>query len=252
MTTRPPRSRFSRDLPALTRRGALGTLAATLAAPTAHAATCTALPPGTAGRFPADGTNRARGRLANVLTEKGVLRQDLRPSFAGLRPVARGTRLDLDIRLTDTACNPLPGRALYVWMCDAAARYSIYEAPDRNYLRGLAIADRQGRLRFTTVFPGCYRGRWPHVHFEVFDSPERAITGRAARLTSQFAFPEDVSRKVYADTTTYPGSTRNLAALSYPRDVVFRRATAAERKAQMSQITRTPRGLTAEITIALP
>lgn len=252
MTPPPPQTTFSRDIRRLTRRAALGTLAATLAAPAAQAAPCLALPHATAGPFPADGTNRAGGRPANVLTARGVIRQDLRPSFAGLSPVAGGTRLDLDIRLTDTACTPLPGRALYVWMCDAAARYSIYEAPDRNYLRGMGLADGQGRIRFTAVFPGCYRGRWPHVHFEVFDDPATAISGRAARLTSQFAFPEDVSRRVYTDAGTYPGSTRNLSALSYDRDVVFRRASAAERQAQMSQITRTPRGLTAEIAIALP
>ena len=25
-------------------------------------------------------------------------------------------------------------------------------------------------MSFTTIFPGCYAGRWPHVHFEVYAS----------------------------------------------------------------------------------
>jgi protocatechuate 3,4-dioxygenase beta subunit len=31
-------------------------------------------------------------------------------------------------------------------------------------------ADADGNLAFTTVFPGCYDGRMPHVHFEVYRS----------------------------------------------------------------------------------
>ncbi len=71
----------------------------------------------------------------------------------------------------------------------SAGSYSIYRAADRNYLRGIALSDDEGRVRFTTIFPGCYPGRWPHQHFEVFASPEAAVSGKAALLTSQFALP---------------------------------------------------------------
>ena len=29
------------------------------------------------------------------------------------------------------------------------------------------ISSQNGTVTFTTTFPGCYSGRWPHVHFEV-------------------------------------------------------------------------------------
>jgi protocatechuate 3,4-dioxygenase beta subunit len=31
------------------------------------------------------------------------------------------------------------------------------------------ITDANGVVSFTSIFPGCYSGRWPHIHFEVFE-----------------------------------------------------------------------------------
>lgn len=45
---------------------------------------------------------------------------------------------------------------------------------------------------------GCYSGRWPHIHFEVFDSLESGVAGANARLTSQIALPEDACKSVFA------------------------------------------------------
>ena len=44
-----------------------------------------------------------------------------------------------------------------------------------------AGADADGNVTFTTIFPACYSGRWPHMHFEVYPSLGR---GDAARATS--------------------------------------------------------------------
>jgi protocatechuate 3,4-dioxygenase beta subunit len=62
---------------------------------------------------------------------------------------------------------PFAGVAVYVWQCDREGRYSMYSegAQDQNYLRGVQIADAEGRVRFTSIFPACYSGRWPHIHF---------------------------------------------------------------------------------------
>ncbi|MFB2595259.1 hypothetical protein ACEYYB_10455 [Paracoccus sp. p4-l81] len=103
-----------------------------------------------------------------------MLRQDLRPSFAGMTPVADGLVLDLDLTLVDAkGCTPLAGHAVYLWYCDAIGQYSLYDLPEANFLRGVGVADDQGHVRFTTIFPGCYDGRWPHLHFELFRRPRR-------------------------------------------------------------------------------
>ena len=141
------------------------------------AQTCDKIPEETAGPFPGDGSNGP-----NVLDKAGVVRSDIRPSFAGLSGVAAGVPLTVTLQLVDlqNGCKPAPGLAVYVWHCDRAGRYSLYNrgATEQNYLRGVQESDSNGELSFTTIFPGCYRGRWPHIHFEVFPSLA-AAAGRA-------------------------------------------------------------------------
>lgn len=202
-------------------------------------AQCIALPAEMAGPFPADGTNVRAGQVVNILTEAGVIREDIRGSIGGLQPVAAGVPLQLDLTLVDVrrGCAPLAGHAVYVWQCDAAGVYSIYGAPDRNYLRGVAVSDAAGRVRLVTVVPGTYPGRWPHLHFEVFASAEAAVNGSEALLTSQFALPEEACRAAYAADAAYAESRVALDGVSLARDGVFRNGTAAERAAQMLRVT---------------
>ncbi len=234
------------DLPHLTRRRlmltglAMGGTALTLwgvrgGAQTAtgtavDGSVCVANPAETEGPFPADGTNVREGQTVNILTEAGVIREDIRTSIGGLTPVAEGVGMTLEITLVDVgnACRPLGGQAVYLWQCDAEGVYSIYGADDRNYLRGVAISDANGKVRFTTVFPGCYDGRWPHLHFEVFSSAEMAVSGKAALLTSQFALPEAECKAVYAAVPLYAASISNLERVSLARDGIFRDASAEE------------------------
>lgn len=239
------------DLPHLTRRRLLVTAlamgggapslwaarsgAATVTGTAADGSVCVANPAETEGPFPADGTNVRAGQTVNILTEEGVIREDIRASIGGLTPVAEGVSVTLEIALVDVnrACGPLGGMAVYVWQCDAEGIYSIYAADDRNYLRGVGITDAEGRVRFTTVFPACYVGRWPHIHFEVFSSAETAVSGKAALLTSQFALPEADCRAVYSSQPLYAASVSNMERVSLSRDGIFRDATEVELAAQM-------------------
>jgi protocatechuate 3,4-dioxygenase beta subunit len=81
-------------------------------------------------------------------------------------------------------------------------------------------ADASGVLTFTSVYPGTYAGRWPHVHFEVYASVDEATSGASPLATSQLAFPQDVCEAVYA-TAGYEQSVTNLARLSLETDGVF-------------------------------
>ncbi|MGL4237984.1 hypothetical protein [Tabrizicola sp.] len=213
--------------------------AATVTGTGPDGAVCVVPPEETAGPFPADGTNVRAGQTVNILTEAGVIREDIRGSIGGLTPVADGVPVALEITLVDVrrACAPLGGLAVYAWQCDAEGVYSIYGAEDRNYLRGVGISDDRGRVRFTTVFPACYPGRWPHIHFEVFSSAEMAVSGKAALLTSQFAFPEAECRAVYAANPLYAGSVRTIERVSLGRDTVFRDSSDIELAAQTLVLT---------------
>lgn len=186
---------------------------------TVAAAAGSGIPEETAGPFPGDGTNGP-----DVLTESGVVRTDLRSSFGGLTGTASGATATIDLTMVDAATgDPLPGAAVYLWHCDDVGRYSLYSdgVTDQNWLRGVQAADDDGRLSFTTVFPGAYPGRWPHAHFEVFASVEDATAGGARLVTSQLALPQEACEAVYADTDGYEQSATNLAAMSLATDMVF-------------------------------
>ncbi|WP_217983297.1 hypothetical protein [Actibacterium ureilyticum] len=237
---------FAHDLPRMLGRrrfltvlGGLGLGAAGGAQ--AMANVLTALPWETQGPYPADGTVTRGGTAQNVLTEAGVIRRDLRPSFGALTPVAEGVQLDLDLRLANAADGaPLDGHAIYVWHCDTVGDYSLYDIEDANFLRGVGVADADGRVSFTTIFPGCYDGRWPHIHFEVFESAEAAVSGAASVLTAQMAFPEADCAAVYAADARYPNGTRNLGRITLSSDNVFADNTAAQLTQQTVALTGAP------------
>lgn len=206
------------------RRRFLGALAATGALPAMQAAaalSCSVIPSETEGPYPADGTNGP-----NVLAQSGIVRADIRPSFGSAgTAVAGGTRLTVTLQLvnTDNGCAPLAGYAVYLWHCDAQGRYSLYSpgATTQNYLRGVQVTDASGQVTFTTIFPGCYAGRWPHIHFEIYSSLAQASSGRSAIKTSQLALPESACRTVYAQTALYPSSAGNLNQVSLLTDGIF-------------------------------
>ena len=181
---------------------------------------CLATPTEIRGPFPADGTN-GRPRPINVLALDGVVRRDIRPSFAEMEGRAEGVPIELELSLVGGArCTPLQSGAIYLWQNDAAGDYSLYNRTDVNYLRGLQAAEN-GRVRFTSIVPGCYGGRYPHCHFEVFESAEAAMRGDAPLLVSQLAFPAAECRTIYRDDTRYGESLRNLERLPIERDFVF-------------------------------
>jgi protocatechuate 3,4-dioxygenase beta subunit len=185
------------------------------------AAVCGATPTETRGPFPADGSN-GRPRPINALAMDGIARRDIRASFAGMDGVAEGVPLELEVTVArEASCAPLPGLAFYLWQNDAAGAYSLYDLPGRNYLRGLQTADARGRVRFTAIVPGCYGGRYPHCHFEVFASAEAALRGGQPLLVSQLAFPADECRAIYRDDARYGASLDNLERLPLARDFVF-------------------------------
>jgi protocatechuate 3,4-dioxygenase beta subunit len=200
------------------------------------------IPEETAGPYPGDGSNGP-----NVLTQDGIVRTDIRSSFGGASGSADGVALAIDLEIVDADGSPLPGAAVYVWHCDREGRYSMYgDITDENYLRGVQVAGGDGRLAFTSIFPGAYSGRWPHIHFEVYPDEAAATSAGTPTATSQIALPEDVCATVYA-TSGYEQSVTNLSRSSLASDMVFGDDGAVEQLATMSGDVDS--GLTAALTV---
>ena len=198
------------------------TAQASSASPSAAAMASTVLteiPDETAGPYLADGSNGP-----DVLSESGVIRSDIRSSFGGANGIADGVPMTLELSIKDLVKGgaAFAGVAVYVWHCDREGRYSMYSAgaEDENYLRGVQVAGADGRVRFTSIFPACYTGRWPHIHFEVYPDAASITDSSTAIAVSQVALPADACRQVYA-TSGYESSVASLSQVSLQGDNVF-------------------------------
>jgi protocatechuate 3,4-dioxygenase beta subunit len=154
-------------------------------------------------------------------------RADIRsdPTDGSVRP---GVPLALSIvvsRLGGQACTPLPGVMVDIWQCDHEGVYSGVQDPqfstrDKKFLRGYQVTGADGVARFTTIYPGWYRGRTVHIHFKL-RSPASQQPGY--EFTSQLYFNESVTDAVFAkapDAARGPRSTLNA------NDGIFRQGGA--------------------------
>ena len=177
------------------------------------------IPDETEGPYPGDGSNGP-----DVLEQIGVVRRDLRSSFGEASGTAEGVPMTLEMEIKDLANGgaPFVGVAVYVWHCDREGRYSLYSegVTEENYLRGVQITDADGKVSFDSIFPACYSGRWPHVHFEVFPDQASIADDSTIIATSQLALPQDASEAVYAQRG-YETSVQNIAEVSLADDHEF-------------------------------
>ena len=194
-----------------------GATTTTTGAAAATVTDCTIIPEETAGPYPGDGSNGP-----DVLSESGVVRKDITTSFDGKSGTAEGVPYTIQFTVVDVdkGCTPLAGAAVYAWHCDRDGNYSMYTASQANYLRGVQEVDPNGVATFTSIFPACYSGRWPHVHFEIYPSVSDATNATNKLVTSQLALPKDTCDAVYA-TSGYEQSVSNLSRVSLSSDMVF-------------------------------
>lgn len=117
-----------------------------------------------------------------------------------------GIALAINIKLENTndGCKPLVGALVDIWHCDAAGNYSEYNGQlegdftSKHFLRGRQTTNTEGVASFVTIYPGWYPGRAPHLHLEILSKDGKSL------LVTQTAFPEGISKAVYA-TASYKG-----------------------------------------------
>jgi protocatechuate 3,4-dioxygenase beta subunit len=146
------------------------------------------------------------------------IRSDIRLGRTGLP-------LRLKISVTDAStCRPLTGAAVHIWHADGLGVYSDESSEStfgQTWLRGVQITDANGLVKFTTIYPGFYAGRAPHIHAKVHTGGSHSggrYTGGHVVHTGQFFFPETTSTRVYrtAPYTKDPNTrTRNAADRVY-------------------------------------
>lgn len=135
-------------------------------------------------------------------TEGELFREDVSEGWSGL-PVR------LALRVVDSSCTPLPGATVKVWHTNIEGSYSG-QTPNNgmclqqqtyasaNFFRGAQTTGDDGVVYFDTCFPGWYRGRAIHIHFQV-------TAGTVTSRVSQLFFPEDITADVFANHGEYAG-----------------------------------------------
>lgn len=142
-----------------------------------------------------------------------------------------GVPLILRVQLFDIKrCAPLQNASMEIWSCDAMGEYAGFDAMnfgappglppdgipphdrpdhgpegkhpgppphhaasnDKTFLHGRQNTDEEGKLEFTTIYPGCYEGRVNHIHVRVRINGDEEAKGRIVH-TGQIFFQEAVT-----------------------------------------------------------
>lgn len=165
--------------------------------------TCTATPSETAGPFPTKDPSSLT--LADITSDR------------------TGVALTIKITIQNKSdnCGPLEGAIVDIWHCDKDGYYSEYggsgmqsqDLTAYHFLRGRQATDDSGLAGFTSVFPGWYASRSPHIHVHVYDSTGKSL------LVTQIAFPTDICDTVYTTATQF--YTKGKQDTSNTNDNVF-------------------------------
>lgn len=117
-----------------------------------------------------------------------------------------GVPLKLLLQVIDmNGCTPSAGARVDVWHSDGVGAYSGYEGQGddqatsttgQTFLRGTQMTDTLGQVIFTTIYPGWYRGRTPHIHLKVFLDERNVLIG-------QLYFPDALSEYIYENVAPY-------------------------------------------------
>ena len=149
------------------------------------------------------------------------------PDACVVRPALTEGPYFVDVKLgrSDIRSDPAdgtlrPGVMVDVWHCDAAGLYSDVtdrggSTVGRKFLRGYQTTGGDGRVAFTTIYPGAYPGRAVHVHFKVRTDAGR---GRAHEFTSQLFFDDALTDQVHA-RPPYAAAARRMRN---ERDGIYR------------------------------
>ena len=127
-------------------------------------------------------------------------RSDIRPDPSNGK-TSEGAPLDVSMRVYQlgAGCVPLAGAMVDLWQCDAMGIYSdvqdkMFNTRGQKFLRGHQITDKDGLVKFRTVYPGWYPGRAVHIHFKIRTNPAGA---RGGEFVSQLYFDETMNDEVF-------------------------------------------------------
>lgn len=161
---------------------------------------CTVWPTETEGPFP-------------TKTPSSYLRTDIVGDRTGI-----ATTIEIVVQNSNNNCVAVEGIIVDIWHCDKDGNYSQYGGTQMqptnyqsyNFLRGRQVTDANGKVKFTTIFPGWYTGRATHIHVHIYNT-----NGNSVKVT-QISFPEGTnSAVVTVNAATSSGYTKGMSGYTY-------------------------------------
>ena len=171
---------------------------------------CSVSPTETAGPFP-------------TKSPSSLVTNDIRSDRTGV-PFT----IKITVNNSNNGCAALTGAIVDIWHCDKDGYYSEYGGTGMqsanftsvHFLRGRQTTDANGVVTFTSIFPGWYSGRAPHIHVHIYNTTGTSL------LVTQIAFPTDICNTVYTTATNY--YTRGTQDTTNARDNVFSDSLASQ------------------------
>jgi len=136
--------------------------------------------------------------------------------LADIRSDRQGVKMDVQITIKNgnNGCAVFENAVVDIWHCDKDGNYSEYgNSTAVHFLRGRQTTNNAGLVGFTSIFPGWYSGRAPHIHVHIYDSSGKSL------LVTQIAFPKTVTDEVYTTSSLY--SSRGKQDTTNEQDNVF-------------------------------
>ena len=174
---------------------------------TTSSGTCTVTDTDTEGPYPTH-------------SPSSFVRQDIRDGQAGVTQT-----INITVKNVNNSCAVLSGAIVDIWHCSALGYYSEYasnpgggsyssvDTTSLHFLRGRQTSDSNGLVSFTSIFPGWYSGRAPHIHVHIYSSNGNSL------LVTQIALPEDVYNTVYTTAADY--KTKGTPDTSNEKDSIL-------------------------------
>ena len=140
------------------------------------------------------------------------------PTRGDVREEQPGAPLALTIQVLDaTSCQPISNADVEIWHANATGAYSGVQGNSDDWLRGHQTTDSRGQARFTTVYPGWYTGRAPHIHMKVHVGGNTVHTG-------QLFFNDATNTQVYSHGIY---ASRGNANQTNENDMIYQQAGGA-------------------------
>jgi len=234
-------------------------------------ASCSSSGPDSRAPGPDDASNAvpaAGACMLNPSTSEGpyylqgaLFRRDITEGKKGVPLTVR-----LTVRNQRRNCAPLKGAFVELWQPDAWGYFSGYTAlppggtvPDADadtsgadpgtFLRGYQRTGADGVAEFTTIFPGWYKKRAPHIYVKVHTGGRktgRTYEGGRVNWTGQLFFEDRYTDAVYARApyTEHIGTHARLA-----QDAVYHGG--GERDGLLHVTGSAERGFVASLTVGI-